>query len=228
MFIRKITMPAYYPIYLDIKDKRCVVVGGGEVAYRKALVLKEAGAEVIVIAPEFYEKFSAEKDVALLRQGYSGECLQGAFLVIAATNDKEINQKIWEDAQRHGLLVNVVDQPELCNFIVPSVVNRGELQISISTGGASPALAKRIRQELESLFGPEYSELTQLLSKLRPMVISSIKDEDKRRQVFGLLSSPKILTTIRQNGPQKAEAEMRNIINNFTSGSCGSPDPQKK
>lgn len=211
-------MPRYYPIYLDIKGKRCVVVGGGEVAYRKVLSLKEAGAEVVVIAPEFYKEFMSERDVTLLRQKYSGECLSGAFLVIAATDDKEINQEIWEDAQRHGLLVNVVDQPELCNFIVPSVVNRGELQISISTGGASPALAKRIRQELESLFVPEYSELTQLLSKLRPLVISLVKEEGKRRQVFELLSSPTMLMIIGQNGPEKAEEEMRKIINNFTSG----------
>jgi precorrin-2 dehydrogenase/sirohydrochlorin ferrochelatase len=206
-------MPKYYPIYLDVKGKRCVVVGGGEVAYRKALSLKEAGAEVVAIAPEFSKGLLAEKDLILLKQGYSGECLAGAFLVIAATNDQEVNQKIWEDAQRHGLLVNVVDQPELCNFIVPSVVNRGELQISISTGGASPALARRIRQELESLFGPEYSELTRLLSELRPLVISSIKEEEERRQVFELMSSPKMLMLIRQDGPQKAEEEMRKLIN---------------
>lgn len=212
-------MPKYYPIYLDIKGKRCVVVGGGEVAYRKVLSLKEAGAEVAVIAPVFCKEFSDEKNVALLRQKYSGECLAGAFLVIAATDDKEVNQKVWEDAQRHGLLINIVDQPELCNFIVPSVVSRGELQISISTGGASPALARRIRQELEFLFGPEYSILTQLLSKLRPLVISSIKDEEERRQAFELMSSPRILTIIRQDGPQKAEEEMRKITNSFTSKS---------
>ncbi|HHT9140526.1 MAG TPA: precorrin-2 dehydrogenase/sirohydrochlorin ferrochelatase family protein [Candidatus Tripitaka californicus] len=205
-------MPRYYPIYLDVKGKRCVVVGGGEVAYRKALGLKEVGAEVVVIAPEFYKEFRSKRGITLLRQKYSGECLAGAFLVIAATDDKEVNQKVWEDAQRHGLLVNVVDQPGLCNFIVPSVVNRGELQISISTGGASPALAKRIRQELEDLFGPEYSELIQLLSKLRPLVISSVKEEGKRRQVFELLSSPTMLMIIGQNGLKKAEEEMRKII----------------
>lgn len=186
-------------------------------AYRKALGLKEVGAEVVVIAPEFYKEFGSERGVTLLRQKYSGECLAGAFLVIAATDDKEVNQKVWEDAQRHGLLVNVVDQPGLCNFIVPSVVNRGELQISISTGGASPALAKRIRQELEDLFGPEYSELTQLLSKLRPLVISSVKEEGKRRQVFELLSSPTMLMIIGQNGPRKAEEEMRKIISTVAS-----------
>ena len=210
-------MPRYYPIYLDVKGKRCVVVGGGEVAYRKALGLKEIGAEVVVIAPEFYKELRSERGVTLLRQKYSGECLAGAFLVIAATDDKEVNQKVWEDAQRHGLLENVVDQPGLCNFIVPSVVNRGELQISISTGGASPALAKRIRQELEDLFGPEYSELTRLLSKLRPLVISSVKEEGKRRQVFELLSSPTMLMIIGQNGLKKAEEEMRKIISTVAS-----------
>ncbi len=205
-------MPRYYPIYLDVKGKRCVVVGGGEVAYRKVISLKEAGAEVVVIASEFHKNLSTEKDVVLLEQKYDGECLAGTFLVIAATNEKEINQRVWQDAQRHGLLVNVVDQPELCNFIVPSVINRGELQISISTGGASPALAKRIRKEIESLFGPEYAEFTQLLSKFRPVVISAVKDEEKRRHVFELLSSQDILELIKQHGPQRAEEEMKGII----------------
>ncbi len=210
-------MPRYYPIYLDIKDRKCVVIGGGDVAYRKAVSLKDAGAQVVVISPEFSQEFSKEGGLTLLQQKYEERCLEGATLVIAATNDKEINQRVWEEARRHGLLVNVVDQPQLCNFIVPSVVNRGELQISISTGGASPALARRMRQELENRFGPEYGDFIELLSKLRPEVRSHIANEAKRQKVMERLSSPDILDIIRTKGTKEAENEMRRII----SEECG-------
>lgn len=205
-------MPKYYPIYLDIKGKKCVVVGGGDVAYRKAVSLKEAGAQVVVISPELSHEFSREKDLTILLQKYEERCLEGATLVIAATDDREINQRVWEEAQRHGLLVNVVDQPALCNFIVPSVVNRGELQISISTGGASPALARRMRQELETRFGPEYGDFIALLSKLRPEVRSRIDNETRRQRVMERLSSPDILKMVKAKGVEETEKEMRRII----------------
>ncbi len=205
-------MPRYYPIYLDISGKKCVVVGGGDVAYRKAVSLKEAGAQVVVISPELSREFLKEEGLTILRQKYEKRCLEGATLVIAATNEQEINQRVWEEARRHGLLVNVVDQPELCNFIVPSVVNRGELQISISTGGASPALARRMREELEDRFGPEYGDFIGLLSKMRPEVRSRIDKGAKRQKVMERLSSPEMLDMIRTRGAEETEKEMRRII----------------
>ena len=205
-------MPRYYPIYLDIRDKKCVVVGGGDVAYRKAVSLKEAGAQVVVISPELTEEFMEEEGFIILRQKYEQKCLEGATLVIAATSEQEVNQRVWEEACRRGLPVNVVDQPELCNFIVPSVVNRGELQISISTGGASPALARRMRRELEGHFGPEYGDFIQLLAKLRPEVRSQIKDGAKRQKVMERLSSTDMLDMIKSKGAEETKAEMRRII----------------
>ena len=209
-------MPRYYPIYLDIRDKKCVVVGGGDVAYRKAVSLKEAGAQVVVISPDFSKDFLKEEGITMLRQKYEERCLEGATLIIAATNDKEINQRVWEEARRHGLLVNVVDQPELCNFIVPSVVNRGELQISISTGGASPAFARRLRQELENHFGPEYGEFVELLSKMRSEARSQIGDGTKRQKLMERLASPDMLDMIRTKGTRETEKEMRKIIGEET------------
>ncbi|MFQ5957156.1 MAG: bifunctional precorrin-2 dehydrogenase/sirohydrochlorin ferrochelatase [Candidatus Brocadiales bacterium] len=211
-------MPRYYPIYLDIKDKKCVIVGGGDVAYRKAISLKEAGAQVVVISTEVSQEFLSEKGLIILRQRYEERCLEGATLVIAATDEKEINQRVWEEAQRHGLLVNVVDQPGLCNFIVPSVVNRGELQISISTGGASPAFARRMRQELEDNFGPEYGDFIGLLSILRPEVRSNIANGTKRQKVMERLSSPDMLDMLRTKGAQETEKEMRRIITEEVKG----------
>lgn len=205
-------MPRYYPIYLDIRDKKCVVVGGGDVAYRKAVSLKEAGAQVVVISPDFSRDFLKEEGMTMLRQKYEERCLEGATLITAATNDKDINQRVWEEARRHGLLVNVVDQPELCNFIVPSVVNRGELQISISTGGASPAFARRLRQELENHFGPEYGEFVELLSKMRSEARSQISDGTKRQKLMERLASPDMLDMIRTRGTKETEKEMRKII----------------
>jgi precorrin-2 dehydrogenase/sirohydrochlorin ferrochelatase len=205
-------MPRYYPIYLDIKGKRCVVVGGGEVAYRKALGLKEAGAEVVVISPKFSAGLLKKKGLILLKQKYEARCLEGATLVIAATSDKKINRQVWEETQRHGLLINVVDQPELCNFIVPSVVSRGDLLISISTGGASPALARRIREELEERFGQEYADFIYLLSKLRPLAQASLKNEEERRRVLERLASPKILEIVKNKGVSAAGREMRKIV----------------
>ena len=152
----------------------------------------------------------------MLRQKYEERCLEGATLIIAATNDKEINQRVWEEARRHGLLVNVVDQPELCNFIVPSVVNRGELQISISTGGASPAFARRLRQELENHFGPEYGEFVELLSKMRSEARSQIGDGTKRQKLMERLASPDMLDMIRTKGTRETEKEMRKIIGEET------------
>lgn len=209
-------MPRYYPIYVDIRDKKCVVVGGGDVAYRKAVSLKEAGAQVVVISPDFSKDFLKEESITMLRQKYEERCLEGATLIIAATNDKEINQRVWEEARRHGLLVNVVDQPELCNFIVPSVVNRGELQISISTGGASPAFARRLRQELENHFGPEYGEFVELLSKMRSEARSQISDGTKRQKLMERLASPDMLDMIRTKGTRETEKEMRKIIGEET------------
>lgn len=214
-------MPKYYPIYLDIRSRRCVVVGGGEVAYRKAVSLKEAGAQVVVISPELSEEFSREKGLTILQQKYEERCLEGAMLVIAATDDREINQRVWEEARRHGLLINVVDQPALCNFIVPSSINRGKLQISISTGGASPALARRIRKELEGHFGPEYADFIDLLSRLRPEVRSRISEEARRQRVMEHLSSPDMLKMLKDRGAEETEKEMRRIITNEESAGAG-------
>jgi precorrin-2 dehydrogenase/sirohydrochlorin ferrochelatase len=216
-------MPRYYPVYVDIRDKKCVVIGGGDVAYRKAVSLREAGAQVVVISPELTEEFLKEEGFIILRQEYEQKCLEGAMLVIAATSEQEVNRRVWEEACRHGLLVNVVDQPELCNFIVPSVVNRGELQISISTGGASPAFARMMRRELEGYFGPEYGDFIEILAALRPEVRSRISDGEKRQKVMERLSSPEMLEMIRSRGAKETEAEMRRIVAEEAQGAGRKP-----
>ncbi len=163
----------YYPVCLDIKDKRCVVVGGGKVAFRKVESLLEAGARVIVISPKMntsLQKLINKNKITYLPQEYkSGDIKKGIFLVIAATDDSQLNAKIADDAKRLNLLINVVDAPKLCNFILPATLRRGSLTISVSTSGKSPALAKKIKEDLQNIYGTEYEDLVNSLGKLRTM-----------------------------------------------------------
>jgi precorrin-2 dehydrogenase / sirohydrochlorin ferrochelatase len=205
-------MSRFYPLYLDIKGKKCVIVGGGKVAYRKACSLKEAGADVTVISPDICPEMSNEKELTLINKSYDESCLDGAMLVIAATDDEGVNKKVSLDAGKRNIIVNVVDRPELCTFIVPATVKRGELCISISTGGASPALAKNIREELEAVFGPEYGEYINLLTRMRDIAMSDVKDNAKRRRVLQRLAEKDILEILKTKGTEEAEAKMREII----------------
>ena len=161
---------SYYPIFLGISGKRCVVIGGGEVALRKVRALVEHEAEVKVISPDLCPELSQmaeKKTIHILQRSYDRGDLQGAFIAIAATDDGEINCKVAEEARARGILVNVVDDPEHSNFIVPSYLRRGALTIAVSTAGRSPALARKIRTKLEEEFGAEYASLALLIDEVR-------------------------------------------------------------
>ncbi len=205
-------MSKFYPIYLDVKDKKCVIVGGGKVAYRKVCSLKEAGAEVVVVSPETCPEIADKKGIAIIKKNYDESVLDGALLVIAATDNEEVNKKAVADARKRNIIVNVVDHPDLCSFIVPSTINRGDLCISISTGGASPAVAKSVREELEVVFGPEYEEYLNLLTKMRSIAMSDIKDSDKRRKVLQRLAEKDILDIVKNKGVAEAEARIRETM----------------
>jgi siroheme synthase-like protein len=160
----------YYPIYVDLRGRRCVVVGGGTVAARKVDGLLECGAEVTVVAPilgpVLKEYLRAGRIAAHLRAYADGD-LAGACLAIAATDEPSVNGQVAAEARARGVLLNAADDPERCDFILPAVLRRGDLQIAISTGGRSPALARRVREDLERLLPPEYLELLPLLADLR-------------------------------------------------------------
>lgn len=161
---------SYYPIFLNIRGKKCVVVGGGKVAFRKVKALLEHGANVEVISPDLcpeLRELAKAKAISVLRQNYEPENLKGAFIAIAATNEKDINQRVIEEAKKQGVLVNVVDNLELSDFIVPSHFHRGDLTIAVSTAGLSPALARKIRSQLEQNFREEYASLTTLIDEVR-------------------------------------------------------------
>jgi len=160
----------YYPIFLDIKEKRCVVIGGGIVALRKVNMLLDHEAQVEVISPQLCPELSelaANGMVKAVLREYEPGDLQGAFVVVAATDDSQINEQVAREAMQQGILINVADIPELSNFIVPSYLRRGDVTVAVSTGGKSPALARKIRLELERGFGEEYALLATLIDEVR-------------------------------------------------------------
>jgi precorrin-2 dehydrogenase/sirohydrochlorin ferrochelatase len=160
----------YYPIFLDIRGKICVIVGGGEVAARKAERLLDCGAKVFIISPKLSPALAALKEKSLIchiAAAYSGDLIQGAALVIGATDDEKTNAQISLDARSKRIPVNIVDDPQKCDFILPSLVQRGDLAITIGTGGKSPALARHLREELEAKYGEEYKIFHNILGNLR-------------------------------------------------------------
>jgi len=205
-------MAKYYPILLNIQDKKCLVVGGGNVAWRKVCSLKEAGARVTVVSPKFCPEMENETGIERIQQKYEEGFLNGAWVVIASTDDEEVNKKIYYDAAKKGILVNVVDRPEFCSFIVPATINRGDLSISISTGGASPALARNIRESLEKQFGDEYSEFAKLLSETRRKILSEISDESIRRDILQRIAGLDMLDVVKEKGISEAKKKILAII----------------
>jgi len=163
-------MPDYFAAFLDLRRRRCLVVGGGEIGERKARALLACGAEVTVVSPTVTPGLAAlaiVERVVERRRPFRRSDLRGCALVVATTGNPEVDDAVAALARRARVLVNVVDRPERCDFIVPSVLQRGQLQIAVSTGGRSPALAREIRRRLEARFGPEYAELVARTGRAR-------------------------------------------------------------
>lgn len=173
----------FYPINLNIQNIKITIIGGGKVAYRKTTNFLDFGKNVTVISKEFVDEFKEiEKDIDMIYDEYNEKYIKDSFLVIAATNNKDINHKIGTYCNEYGKLVNIVDDKELSNFTVPSYVKRGELLISISTGGNSPSLSAKIKKELEQKYDDSYEEYIQLLGLARKKIINENKDIKQRRQ----------------------------------------------
>jgi siroheme synthase-like protein len=163
-------IPAYYPVFMNVNGRKCVVVGGGQVALRKAQGLLECGADVAVISPDLCPGLSGLADegkIRIIRERYRAGALQGAFLAIAATDDNDINREVVKEARQNLIPVNVVDDARDSDFIAPSCLRRGDIAIAVSTGGASPALARKIRTMLEQDIGEEYASLAALVEEIR-------------------------------------------------------------
>jgi len=160
----------YYPVALDLRDRLCLVVGGGPVAEAKVEGLLEAGARVTVVSPELTEPLAAWAlggRITYRPHEYGADDLDGQQLVFSATDRREVTEAVAAEARRRGLWVNAADDPAFCDFLLPSVLRRGRLVVAVSTGGASPALAARVRRDLEAYFAPEYDELVELAAEVR-------------------------------------------------------------
>jgi len=169
----------FYPVFLNLKGKNCVVIGGGKVALRKVKMLLECGAVIKVIGTELCKELAelAENGkIIALRRKYQYGDLSGTYIAIAATDDAQINHKITREARRKSIPINIIDDPAGCDFIVPSSMHRGDITIAISTGGMSPALARKLRIKLETLIGDEFSILVNLIHEVR----SKIKREGRK------------------------------------------------
>ncbi|MGE0025749.1 MAG: bifunctional precorrin-2 dehydrogenase/sirohydrochlorin ferrochelatase [Thermoleophilia bacterium] len=190
----------FYPMFVDLEGRRCLVVGGGPVATEKVEKLLDHGAAVRLVTPEMTPDLEAIAAAGRLRElhrrTYRPEDLEGCFLVIAATNLDAINRMVWQDAEARDMLCNVVDVPPLCNFIVPSIVRRGELALAVSTGGASPVVAKHIRRELEAAYGPEWESLVNLLRELRDDLKDRYLDMPSRRDAVERLMATDVIARL--------------------------------
>jgi precorrin-2 dehydrogenase/sirohydrochlorin ferrochelatase len=191
----------YYPINLDIRNRNSLVVGGGSVGTRKVKTLLSCGAAVTVISPQTTAELLdlAKAGVIMLqKRGYRSDDLDGVLLVIGATDDESVNRQISMDAAARNILCNIADRPSLCNFILPSIVHRGDLVVTISTSGKSPALAKTLRKALECQFGDEYADLLKLMGAIRDKLLRQPRSPATHKLLFNQLLDGGLLEMIRE------------------------------
>jgi precorrin-2 dehydrogenase len=221
--VRDMLETPFYIACLKLSGRRCLVVGGGDVGLEKVEGLLACGGEVTLIAPDAHpalRELAAEGSIRWEERRYAGAPdLEGAFMVIAATDDSEVNIGISEDAEARAMLVNVVDVPPLCNFILPAIVRTGPLAIAISTAGASPALAKRMKREISELFGEEYARLAVILNDARGWAKATLPTYDDRKEFFeGIVNgAPDPVGLIREG----REAEVLALIEAAKQGRAG-------
>jgi len=206
-----------YPVNLNsLSQQRVVVVGGGVVACRKVKGLLAAGATVTMISPVFSQELveiSKTQSLKLESRDYRSGDLEGVFLVIAATDDPEVNRAVWQDAQQEGCLVNIVDDPAHCNFILPAQVRHGDFSIAVSTGGASPALARRLRERLSRDYGPVYGEFTALMGELRPTLLGAYPPGEARLGAALKLIDSDLIDVLERDGYDQARLYALGILN---------------
>jgi precorrin-2 dehydrogenase/sirohydrochlorin ferrochelatase len=205
----------YYPVNLDIKNKKCLVVGGGRVGTRKVMTLLDCGARVTVVSPDTRGKLielANRGKITLEKRPYRQTDLNGMFLVIGTTDDEKLNHQISVAAEKLNMLCNIADRPKVCNFILPSIVNRGDLTISISTSGKSPALAKKLRKELEEQYGNEYAEFLRLMGAIRKRLLSQKHEPEAHKQLFELLINRGLLDMIRSKRKDEIDSLLGEVL----------------
>ncbi len=198
---------AYYPLFADLRGRRCVVIGGGLVAQRKITTLLGYGADLVVISPSATARirtYAQQGRLRYLARRFRPGDLRSTWLVYAATDDARINGQVFRTAQRMRIFTNVVDQTPLCSFIAPAIFRRDPLTIAISTGGASPSLAKRLRHDLEASIGSDYARMLKLLRSLRGVAKRQLPSYNDRKHYFDQLVRGRVFQLVRNGQPQAA------------------------
>lgn len=210
-------MPGFYPISLNIKNRKCLVVGGGQVALRKCVSLLEYGADLSLLSPVIISELLEmvqEGKIKYWQDNYKKEYLEGFFMVFGATDNYETNLKIYTDCAEKGILVNIADNPNLCSFIVPAVLRRGSLQIAVSTEGKSPLLAKKIKDQLNDLFPVEYGEILEVLGETRKKILNNVQDPVERGILLSALLDKKVLDFLKEGNYDLAKERIKNVYLN--------------
>ena len=205
----------YYPIFLKVAERPCLVVGGGEVGARKVKTLLDCGASVGIVSPEvgeWLEEKIQQGVINLVGSHYEEQQLEGCFLVIAATDDMELNRRIARDADKRGVICNVVDFPQEGNFILPALVQRGPLTLAISTSGKSPALARKLRQDLEQHYGMEYVDFLEIMGAVRSRLLKESQDSEANKEKFDQLVQSELLELVRVRDLEGVENILRAVL----------------
>ena len=206
---------SFYPVFVELEGKRVLVVGGGNVAFRKVTALLECGAVIHLagrVLTSALQEMVENRSIRFLGNEFHDEFLNGAFMVIAATDDKDLNHHVSTCAREKGVLVNAVDQPPDCDFIVPSIIRRGDLLIAISTSGKSPAMARKIREGLETQFGQEYEAFLAMMGRLRKEVLSLGLSQKENSRIFQKIVDADLLTDFSEGFSQRLETCLKNIL----------------
>ena len=202
----------FYIACLKLSGRRCLVVGGGEIGLEKVEGLLACDADVVLVSPDAVpqlQALAAEGSIAWERRAYAPGDLTGTFMVIACTNDTDVNIRVFDDAEQRAMLVNIVDVPPLCNFILPAIVRTGPLAIAISTAGASPALAKRMKREVSELFGEEYARLAIMLNDARGWAKGTLPTYQDRKAFFeGIVNGQPDPIELLRAGDEQAVLEL--------------------
>lgn len=199
----------YYPIYIDIEDRQVLIVGGGNVCARKAETMMRYGARVTIVSPAVTDEIEAWERggmLAVKRKLYEEPDLAGASVVIASTDDPCVNARVARDCRRRRIPVNVVDVTHLCEFIVPAIIEKGSVQIAVSTGGKSPALARTLKEDLQRTIGPEYAEVNDLLGTLRKSAKKVLPTDVDRKRFFDGIIAAGLLDMLRDGRRREAYA----------------------
>ena len=205
----------YYPVHLDIQNRDCLVVGGGAVGTRKVVTLLDCGANVTVISPDASDQlrgFAASGLIKLKERSYRCGDLDGMFLVIGATDDERLNRQISKDADGLNTLCNIADRPKVCNFILPSIVQRDDLVITISTSGKSPALAKKLRKTLEKQFGEEYGVFLKLMGAIRQKLLKQSHEPEAHKHLFEQLIAADLIDMVKEEKTEGINARLLEIL----------------